>query len=288
MANRILHSTLMKILIGLTVCGIAVAIAQTLAQKITIACNLSTTTQNVIIGLSGTVAMLLSYIAIYTRYEKRQISELSLKTLLSNIAAGALLGVVLQSLVIITMFFTNAYTVISVNSFISTLPFLIISINAGVMEELMFRGIIFRLSEEKLGSYYALLISGILFGAAHLANANSSLMAGLAIAIEAGVLLGVAYMLTRSLWLPIGIHFAWNYTQSGIYGASTSGHPVANNLITSRIQGNTLLTGGAFGPEASLPAIFFCLSAAVILFVFCKQNGKIASPFWKKKSVAFS
>ena len=93
-------------------------------------------------------------------------------------------------------------------------------------EEILFRGVLFRWIEEFGGSWAALLITSIFFGAAHLFNPNASPIAAFGIALEAGLLLGAAYMLTRSLWLPIGIHAAWNFTQGEVFDIPVSGTSV--------------------------------------------------------------
>jgi uncharacterized protein len=98
----------------------------------------------------------------------------------------------------------------------------------------------------------ALVISGLVFGLLHVANPNATLLAGLAIAIEAGILLGGVYMLTRRLWLAMGLHLAWNLTQGGVYGVAVSGHAM-DGLLESALSGPAWLSGGAFGAEASVP-----------------------------------
>ena len=155
-------------------------------------------------------------------------------------------------------------------------------VTAAIFEEVLFPGIVFRITEEKLGSYIALAVSALIFGALHLLNPNSTLVSGLAVAIEAGLLLGASYMYTRNLWFPIAIHFAWNFTQSGIYGASTSGGAVTKSLLTSKIAGPVMITGGQFGPEGSVQAVIFCSIATVILMVLSHRQNKIIKPYWVK------
>jgi len=156
------------------------------------------------------------------------------------------------------------------------------AVTAAIFEEILLRGIFFRLIEEKLGSYIALLISALIFGALHLANPNSSMIAALGIAIQAGLLLGASYIYSKNLWFPIAIHFAWNFTQSGIFGASTSGNSISKSLLTSKIDGVKLITGGQFGPEGSIQATLFCLTATIILMILIHKQNKIIKPYWKK------
>ena len=130
----------------------------------------------------------------------------------------------------------------------------------------------------------ALAISAFIFGALHLANPHSSIAGATSVAIEAGLLLGAAYIYSKNLWFPIAIHFAWNFTQSGIYGAVTSGHTFGKSLLTTRIQGSDLITGGEFGPEGSIQAVFFCLIAATVLMVLSRRQNKIVRPYWAKEN----
>ncbi|WP_030559105.1 CPBP family intramembrane glutamic endopeptidase, partial [Streptomyces exfoliatus] len=88
---------------------------------------------------------------------------------------------------------------------------------AAATEEVMFRGVLFRLVEERTGTWIALSLSGLVFGLVHLLNPHADLWGAVAIAIEAGGMLGAAYIATRSLWLPIGLHFGWNFAAAGIF-----------------------------------------------------------------------
>jgi membrane protease YdiL (CAAX protease family) len=222
------------------------------------------------------------YISVYKVCERRPITEFSARRLGPNLLSGVLLGAILQSLTILVIYLARDYTVTSVNPIISVLPALAMSASAAIVEETVFRGIIFRIAEERLGSYWALAISAFIFGGLHFANPHSSILAAVGLMIQAGLLLGAAYILTRNLWFPIGLHFAWDFTQSGIYGAVTSGGSTSGSLLTSHIQGATAITGGPFGPEGSLQATVFCLIAAVILLLFGRMQGKIVRPYWKR------
>jgi membrane protease YdiL (CAAX protease family) len=150
---------------------------------------------------------------------------------------------------------------------------------AAVSEELVFRGILFRWIEEFGGSWMALLITSAFFGAAHLYNPNASLIAAAGIAFEAGVMLGAAYMLTRSLWFPMGIHAAWNFAQGEIFDIPVSGSKV-HGLVVARLTGNPLLTGNGFGLEASLIAIVVATLFGLCLLGLAIIRGELVRPSW--------
>jgi len=131
----------------------------------------------------------------------------------------------------------------------------------GLFEETIFRGFLFRLIENLGGRWTALAITSALFGGVHLLNPHSTIWGAIAIAVEAGILLGAAYSATGSLWLAVGIHAGWNYAEGSLFGAVLSGHEV-RGFTQAAMHGSTALTGGAFGPENSVPAVIVCLITA--------------------------
>jgi membrane protease YdiL (CAAX protease family) len=200
-----------------------------------------------------------------------------------ELGAGLLSGVILFSIVVGIIAALGGYRMIGHNPVSVLLPVLAISITSGVTEEIMLRGVFFRLIESWLGSWIALILSAAVFGALHLGNPNASLLAGSAIALEAGVMLAALYMLTRRLWAAIGLHAAWNFSQGGIYGIPVSGFK-QDGLIIPRISGSDLLTGGSFGAEASLPAIIVCTAFGIALLVLAYRRDRFVKPFWLRKA----
>ena len=150
---------------------------------------------------------------------------------------------------------------------------LAISILAAVGEELAFRGALFRIVEEGFGTTSALVTSAAVFGLLHALNPGATVVSTAAIVLEGGILLAAGYALTRNLWFPIGLHFGWNFTEGGIFGVSVSGSPVAKGIFSVSLAGRPLLTGGEFGPEASVIAIAVCLTAGVVLLVLTVRSG---------------
>jgi membrane protease YdiL (CAAX protease family) len=166
------------------------------------------------------------------------------------------------------------------------LPALLASaIFPAVSEELVFRGILFRWLEDFGGSWFALLLTSAFFGASHLMNPHASTIAAVGIAFEAGVMLGAAYMLTRSLWLPMGLHAAWNFTQGEIYDIPVSGTPV-HGIVDAQLSGDPLLTGNGFGLEASLIAIVVATVFGLWLLWLAIRKGELMQPFWARRRAA--
>jgi len=148
---------------------------------------------------------------------------------------------------------------------IGLLPPLLLSLHFpnNVLEEGVFRGIIFRLLERAAGSWIAIAVSGLFFGAIHLLNPGATLMGALTIALTGGVMLAVAYMLTRSLWLAVGIHWAWDLLESSVFGVNESGARAVNPLFTSTTHGPQVWTGGSFG-IIPIVRLIVCFSAGSV------------------------
>ena len=284
--KKILHFPLTKIVIGLLVVVGVVMLAQSGTRWLFDQLSMERSIRGLLIGLVTAVLSILSYAALFRVYEKRTISELSAKRIGRHLLIGILLGALLQSLTIFVMYMNGGFKIISLNPVSFLLPALGMSFTSAIFEEIMVRGIIFRIMEEKLGSYIALVISACIFGALHLGNPNSSLTAAIGLALQAGTFLAAAYIYSRNLWFPIAIHFAWNFTQGGIFGANTSGNSISKSLLTTHIEGEDWYTGGAFGPEGSVQATVFCVLATIVLLVLSHRQNKIIKPVWSKKHQA--
>lgn len=151
-------------------------------------------------------------------------------------------------------------------------------------EEFLFRGVIFRIVEEMTGTWIAVAISAALFGALHAGNPGATVYSTLAIAIEAGVLLALAFALTRSLWFAIGIHWAWNFFEGPVFGTQVSGGAGQRPLLLATIHGPAWLTGGNFGPEAGVLPIVLCMLVAVPIAIQAVRRGNVVRPMWKVRT----
>jgi hypothetical protein len=279
--QKILHFPLTKIIIGIIVVTGVYGISNNVQRGIFKTDLLTKDVINLIVSIISTILAVVAYIYLYKFYEKRKITEFSNNGIGKNLSLGILLGVILQSLTILVIYIKGGYSIISINPILYIIPSFAMAFSSAIFEEILFRGIIFRITEEKLGSYIALIISALIFGALHLTNPNSSVSAGIGLAIQAGLLLAAAYIYSRNLWFPIAIHFAWNFTQSAIFGASVSGNAMSKTLITSKISGAEWFTGGQFGPEGSIQATVFCLIATIILLILSHKKGNIIKPYWR-------
>ncbi|PIF06673.1 MAG: CPBP family intramembrane metalloprotease domain-containing protein [Draconibacterium sp.] len=281
--RKIWNSAFIRILVGF----IAIMVLYTVFQLIIYAVEvpgIPTSLSGLVFAVIASIIGLIVYKIIYKAYERRKINELSSRNTGKYLFSGFLTGAILISLSVLVVWLTGYYHVVKVNSLKAILPAITMALISSVFEELAFRGVLFRITESRLGSLWALAVSALFFGLAHIANPNSTLIAALAIAVEAGILLGVAYMWARNLWFPIAIHFSWNLMQEGIFDINVSGNEAANSILTSEISGPAWLTGSAFGIEASVQAVLFCLCVTTYLYINCKKQNKII-PRHKKGSL---
>jgi membrane protease YdiL (CAAX protease family) len=142
----------------------------------------------------------------------------------------------------------------------STFAVLLLS---AVNEELVFRGFPLQLLIDGIGERPAIIAMSTLFGAMHLSNPNASWL-GTLNTIAAGVLLSLAYVRTRSLWMPYAIHVGWNVGLGFVFGVPLSGLDLPS-LWTTGIAGSETILGGGYGPEGGLLATFIFGSAALIV-----------------------
>jgi len=280
--SKILHFPLTKITIGFFVVAGLAGGSQMGIGKLLENFTGNKEITDLMSALVGALVALGSYWFLFKLYEKRKIDEIGTSYLGKNLLTGISLGFGLMTATILVIYISGSYKVLALNSIFYLLPALSMALSSAIIEEVLFRGILFRIIEEKLGSYLALCLSALIFGLMHLMNPNSSLLVAIGLSIQAGLLLGVLYMFSRNLWLPIGVHFAWNFTLGGVWGAPVSGMLLEKSLITSALKGNELVTGGAFGPEGSIQATVFCLLATSLFFINCLRTGKVRKSFWIK------
>ena len=223
-----------------------------------------------------------TYIGFVRFAERRTADELAFRGALREVGTGMLIGGGLLLATIGVLAALGYYRVDAVNSWTALIPALGVALFAGYVEEVLSRGVILRILEERLGTWIALAISAGLFGFAHFSNPDMGLRGLLAITVGAGLLLGAAYLLTRRLWLAVGIHFGWNF----VYVLFGLPPPIAEGLFESRLSGPHLLIGDPSGVESSILALALCVAAAVVLLVAAHRKGHFVRPFWARNTEA--
>jgi membrane protease YdiL (CAAX protease family) len=228
--------------------------------------------------LRGLLPLVLAYVVMVAVMERRPVSEFAPRKALPHLATGWLLGMGILLAAAAALAVPGFYKILGFNPDAKLLaPFLVLGLGAGVGEEIVSRGILFRVVEDCFGTWAALLFSAALFGLGHISNPNATWWSSLAIAVEAGLLLGMAFAWTRSLWFVIALHAAWNFTQGPLLGIAVSGIAV-DGLLKSTLTGPPMLSGGEFGAEASIFTLVICVSVAVFFARRAWASGRIYAP----------
>ena len=206
------------------------------------------------------------------RIEKREVAEVSATGAWRELGSGLGLGALLVAACTLVLLATGAYTITG-----TVLPSVMLKplgeqIMVAFFEEILFRAVMFRLLEKSWGTRIALTVSTLLFVLAHLPSEHFSVLAAVMTGTAARALTG-AYLLTRRLWLPIGMHFAWNYLFDAVISVPVSGH-AARGWIQVRVSGPEWLNGGTYGIEASVVTFVAWGIATVALLTLAKRRGQ--------------
>lgn len=234
-------------------------------------------------GWSGTAIMAAALAVMVAGYvlavrwgERRAPAELAIGRLLPELAAGIGIGALLMAVAVGVMALLGIVAV-QATPVRAIADAITATLQSGISEELLFRLVVFRLLWRAFGAWWALALSALLFGLLHLTNPNASWFAGLCIAFEAGILLAAFYMLTGRIWTSIGVHMGWNFTQGWVFGAAVSGTDAfAGGPLVTAPKANVAdwLDGGAFGPEAALPALVICTAAGLWVLRLAWRRGR--------------
>lgn len=193
--------------------------------------------------------------------ERRRCSDLAVKP--AAIALGAVSGAALIGITLLTLYSVGSYQLLSYRGFFAALPVLAMIGFAAILEEVIFRGIVFRIFEPQAGTMPALIAQSTLFGCLHLFNDSTTLMTVLSVTLL-GAFWTLVYVHSRNLWAVVANHAAWN-AMIFASGVPLSGQEDwrAAALFDTSVQGPAWLTGGGFGPEDSI--INIVLMTTVVL-----------------------
>ena len=283
--RRIVDFPLVAMLIALALYFVALAIGLAIGKYVMPPIHDSgiRTAVNAAIDIALVLAM---YKLVIVRLGERPRDDLPTSPVLKPLGMGLGIGFALMAIAVAIAAGLHVYRITGPGDTSRLLIELAaVAILPGFMEEMAFRGILFRWLEEFGGSWLALVVTSALFGLAHIMNPNATWFSSFAIAMEAGVLLGGAYMLTRSLWMPMGLHAAWNFTQGEIFDVPVSGLD-EHGLVQAQMSGPPLLSGGMFGLEASVIALVLATGAGVWLVWLSVKRGHLVAPWWVRRREA--
>lgn len=230
-----------------------------------------TETQVTVVRRIGVIAvLLLGYWLVARFYERRAVTELGFKPL--PIGLGAVAGAVLIGLTIASLFALGSYRLLAYRGFAAAWPIVAMIFLAAVLEEVVFRGVLFRLLEKHAGTVKALAVQAVIFGGLHLFNEGTTAVTAVSVTLL-GAFWAAIYVSTRNLWVVIANHFTWNVAIF-VSGVPLSGQEKwrAAAPFESSAEGPAWLTGGGFGPEDSV------LNVLVLAVAF----GGLAYRAWRR------
>ena len=230
-------------------------------------------------AIFGSIALLAAYWGAVRLGERRSVAELDVRRAPFDLLLGLGAGTVLMTAIIAALWLSGWVSI--ERSVVDRVAVALRdSIRSGVLEELVLRLVIFRLLWRAVGIWPALLAAALLFGVLHLTNPDSGPFAAACLIAGEGVGIGL-YLLTERIWASIGMHAGWNFTQGWIFGAVVSGTTdiAGGPLVLKPIPGvSDVLSGGGFGPEASLAALVISVVAsAAFLFRAWKLGRFVAT-----------
>lgn len=225
----------------------------------------------------GALIVLGAYALLVRAGEARWPSELALPAAPAGILAGLMIGAAMFSVVMAAAYAAGLYR-IDYHGPASAWRGVGLALESGVLEEVIVRGVVLRLVWRAFGPTTAFVVSGLLFGVGHIANPGATLLTTACVAIEAGVMLGSFYALTGRLWVSIGVHSGWNFTQGFLFGAQVSGGDFGDSIAISRPREDLpdWLTGGDFGPEASIIAFAVCTAVGAVVLWLAWREGRFS------------
>ncbi len=229
-------------------------------------------------ALIDAMATLVAFFLVAMLFHRKPLTNWGLrldKKMPLDVLVGFVGGGMMMSLIAGGLAFTNVYHFTAVNWGAQILPALVFFSLAALIEELIFRGYIFQSVEAKYGTSLALLVTAVLFGFAHMMNVIPGASMWMKIygcaclVLEAGILLNAAFIFRRTLWFATGVHWAWNAFEGPVFGMDVSGTDGGPSVFTGKLVGDAFVTGGQFGPEASLCGMLVGTAFGALLIWMC-------------------
>jgi CAAX protease family protein len=290
--EKVLHFFLTKIIVGIGVIVLLVACIEWLRSSILGRTSLSNDVKALIIAVTEALIAAAGYIFLFRWYDRRRIHELNAATFIINAGSGFLAGILLQSLFILIIYLGGTFLVVHVNPVTALINPFAFALTAGFVVEIIMIGVVFRLLEQQTGTVIALFAFIALFAILHVNMKGATIISVGATAMQAGLMLPAAYVCSRSLWLPVFLHLGWDFAEPGIFGGINPSTSMTQGLLTSKIAGNSLLTGGETGPQDSLSSLLLCLLSGFIFLLLARQKNNLIKPKWRttatSKSIAAS
>ncbi len=272
--KKVLHFPITKIIIGIVLpFSLFVVIQNFVLKPIFFSIIQDKSIAVPIIHFISFLVLLAAYYFLFRFYDKREITELSLKFFFKEMFGGFLVGFFAISLVIFILYILGYYQAFSISTTHYPIKFFTFLMFAAIVEDLFHRGLIVRVSEHWLGTNLTLVIAMLVELQQHFFNPNFNLFSHFLTLIW-GFTMGMMFIYTKRIWLPFFFHLGWNFSQP-FYGSNLSGLHDMGSIIQSKFNGPELLTGGAVGIEDSIFTVTFLLLIGILFYYRAKKEGKI-------------
>ncbi|MEU6784994.1 CPBP family intramembrane glutamic endopeptidase [Nonomuraea angiospora] len=264
------------------VLAIFFALQAILAAALQIGAENLTPALGLVLGLAGVAAALIT-VPLARRMEGDSLTGVgfparnAVRHLLGGLAVGGAIQAVVFGIMAVAGWYTVSEVAVDVGS-LATMTLLALCV--AFWEEWAFRGVMLRLPEKAIGSWWALVLSAVVFGLVHAPNGNATALYLFGVSVTGVFVMGGAFLLTRSLWLPIGIHTGWNLVQSSVFGAGSTGAGAISEtpLLRGHVSGPEVWTGVPGVPESGLVLMLVAAAVGAVLFVLAARRGHIRPP----------
>lgn len=271
--KKVLYFPITRIIIGIGVCfSLFVGVQNFVSKPFFYSIIPDKGIADPLVHCVSVMVLLLGYYILFRCYDKRKITELSIKYLPREMLGGFAMGFLTISLSISILYFLDYYQFLGITTTHYSLRLFGLLVVAALLEDLFFRGIIVRECENWLGTNVTLVI-GMLFETDHLFNPNANLFSIFFVLVW-GFTMSMLYVYSKRIWLPFFFHVGWNFAQP-FYGSNLTGLDDMGSIIQSKWNGPEIFTGGAVGVEGSIFTAVFLLLIGISLYFLAKKEGKI-------------
>lgn len=199
----------------------------------------------------------------FTRILPDEKLDLRVSELTPHLRNGLSFGIVIISVSAVALYCIDQISIHEATFIASDIAIFSVTITP-LVEEILFRGVIQRYLTESWGPTVGITVAALSFGFIHIFNDNATIWACLNIAAGSGVLFGLLYYATNNLWPAVGAHAGWNLAEGVIWGSPNSGAHIPG-FLEIRPTGNPVLSGGAFGLEASILVTTICIICSFLI-----------------------
>ena len=279
MIKRILQHPVFKVVLSTVVLILSITLFKEVITKPVLSFFGTPEYLKRIIGSSvSLIVMLVTYYFLLTKYIKRPFNEFPLNKAFSELGGGLLMGFSAIGLVIFILFTLGFYQITGSNDFYAFIPSITYIMGGAMLEEIIFRGLLFKTLESLKGTIFAVIVSAIVFQLPHFMNPHEAFLPAL-LGFLFGILHALIYAYTKNLWLPFAFHMGWNIAQP-FFGSTLSGINGFQNLFLAEIEGPQLLTGSKFGVEDSLLTMLILTILSLFFYSGLRKKGAIV-PYLK-------